>query len=167
MGSDFNQRLPFSLLDHIRSRSSLGLTSSWKSFPGNGEVSGNPCDCGHDELRAVTLYRLPFGSSGVTWLSPLFTSRFRSCFVGGFTTTPLGCHGQGVWTFSVEVQLYSFFSAGVSGSSYLPDATKLQYDEGRVDWSSTCTCTTWLTWRLWWSNIVALWLLFSFASCCF
>ena len=30
--------------------------------------------------------------------------------------------------------------AGASGSSYLPDATKLWYDEGWVVWSTICTC---------------------------
>ena len=40
-----------------------------------------------------------------------------------------------------DVKLHSCLSkAGASGSSYLPDATKLWYDEGWVDWSSTCTC---------------------------
>ena len=32
-------------------------------------------------------------------------------------------------------------NAGASGPSYLPDATKLWYDGGRVNWSFTCTCT--------------------------
>ena len=53
--------------------------------------------------------------------------------------------GACVWTIWIDVKLliFQFTKAGASGPSYLPDATKLWYDRGRVNWSFTCTCRSW------------------------
>ena len=66
--------------------------------------------------------------------------------------TPLA--GVCVWNVWIDVKLLSYFVvfnlvAGASGPSYLPDATKLWYDGGRVNWSFTCTCDSFFGLREW------------------
>ena len=47
------------------------------------------------------------------------------------------------WWLIFVVFSFWIILAGASGPSYLPDATKLWYDGGRVNWSFTCTCRSW------------------------